>query len=936
MIICFYKYMISKVTSVNNVFFRGNAEQPAIQADMPKPHKQIKELGYVTPDFGVKVPQKYTKTSENTLPNGLKLYSYKLANGYTVSVVPMEGSPAVVKTYVNVGSMNETPDIKGISHFLEHMAFNGTNGENGHIKLETGDSFKKIDKIGGWANASTNYAITDYVNNAPLLEEKDLETQIKVLAAMSEDLKLSDDMIAKEKGPVSSEINMILDDPRTIALDQTIRSLYNIKNPADELVGGSVKHIQNLTRKDVVDYYNKYYTPSNTNIVVTGDVNPDEVIRLVSQNFISNKQAQGKRFEEKLNPINKTVRKDFKSDKAKSAEIVLGFNGPKNNDLREYILFDIASGYLKSETVGLNKKMEKYHASYGFGEEKITTNPNGNRFTYIGITSSEENAEKALQTAMSTINSAPPISEQELNRLKDAMKEGRDFSFEYSNDVNNLIGHAVIDGTVDDNLHYNEILESITPDEVNSAIKKYFDINKTAITMVHPDKNNSVSFKGKSRQPVNTDRINTTTLNNNVELGFYEVNSPARFVNIDFETDAPYQGKAGVKDILSYIYDMGTNNLDENTFKKIKEDLNLSVNVYTGSSGLSAIISGNGKNYKKGLELAKELIYNPRLTEENLQKAKEKLKENLKRQEITPNSLYFNEFYSKYNPYVSSDKKVLESIDSITLDDVKEFHKYILENSRGTVASNLPQENGEQYKQDVLEFAKSIHSVQPNNPKPTNIYKRLKHPVVLTSAQNNSQANIMQTYNFKYEDSPKNRVIANLMNSILSGSSIGLFDILREKEQLAYQVYSDTFVGGGNNGEVSLYIKTTTDNKEIGEQSYENLERSIKGFKRQIKELTEGKFTEQDLENAKRSYKARLLDNEGVYSKINELSYGMNSVYGIDITNNIYNEIDNITKEDIINFAKQAFSVNPVYSITATKDTLDANKDFIESLKKDI
>ena len=194
----------------------------------------------------------------------------------------------------------------------------------------------------------------------------------------------------------------------------------------------------------------------------------------------------------------------------------------------------------------------------------------------------------------------------------------------------------------------------------------------------------------------------------------------------------------------------------------------------------------------------------------------------------------------------------------------------------------------------------------------------------------------MQTYNFKYEDSPKNRVIANLMNSILSGSSIGLFDVLREKEQLAYQVYSDTFVGGGNNGEVSLYIKTTTDNKEIGEQSYENLERSIRGFKRQIKELTEGKFTEQDLENAKRSYKARLLDNEGVYSKINELSYGMNSVYGIDITNNIYNEIDNITKEDIINFAKQAFSVNPVYSITATKDTLDANKDFIESLKKDI
>ena len=49
-------------------------------------------------------------------------------------------------------------------------------------------------------------------------------------AAMAEDLKLSEDMIAKEKGPVSSEINMILDDPQTIAMDQTVRTLFNVKN----------------------------------------------------------------------------------------------------------------------------------------------------------------------------------------------------------------------------------------------------------------------------------------------------------------------------------------------------------------------------------------------------------------------------------------------------------------------------------------------------------------------------------------------------------------------------------------------------------------------------------------------------------------------------------------------------------------------------------
>ena len=220
-----------KVSGVNNIVFNSSVVNKNTSDNVvpQKTQRELKELGYVTPDFNVNIPVQYKKTSVDKLDNGLELHNYKMANGYKVTIVPMKNSPTVVKSYVNVGSMNETGNIKGISHFLEHMAFNGTNGKNGHIELKQGDSFKMIDKLGGWANASTNYAITDYVNSTPLLEDKDLETQVKVIAAMAEDLKLSDDMIKKEKGPVSSEINMILDNPQTIAMDQTVRTLFNIK-----------------------------------------------------------------------------------------------------------------------------------------------------------------------------------------------------------------------------------------------------------------------------------------------------------------------------------------------------------------------------------------------------------------------------------------------------------------------------------------------------------------------------------------------------------------------------------------------------------------------------------------------------------------------------------------------------------------------------------
>ena len=931
-----------KVNEINNVFFRGSVQNiglvsvPQDKMEINTSRNSNKELGVnslisSTPDYGIKIPQRYTKTGVEDLPNGLKLHSYKLANGYKVSIIPMEDSPAVVKTYVNVGAFNETSDIKGISHFLEHMAFNGTNGDNGHIKLNTGDSFKQIEKLGGWANASTNYALTDYINSAPLLDKKDLETQIKVLAAMSEDLKLSDEMIKKEKGPVSSEINMILDNPQTIAMDQTVRTLYNIKNPADELIGGSVNHIQNLTRKDVMDYYNKYYSPENTNIVITGDVSPDEAIALVSKNFVSNKRSKGERYEEKLTPIEKTVRKDFISDKAKSAEIVLGFNGPKNNSAKEKILYLLASNYLESEKVGLRKKLKDFNSYPSIDSERISTKTDGNRMIYLGTSASDKNVENVLKTIFNTINNIEPISDEQLQKIKNNMKENREENYEYSEAVNNIIGNAVLDGNLDYTLNYNEILEGITAEEVNDAVKKYFDLNKTAITVVHPKEISEISFKGHSRKPINEEKISTETLNNNFEVGFYETKSPKQVVSVKFATDVPYNKKAGVRDVLDEIYSMGTKYLDENSFNKLKEDLNLGIWATAGAGGLSVNIDGNNKNYKQALNLARDLIYNPRINEDTLKKAKEKIKEGIERSQTTASSLYYNKFVSKYNEYAYSKDEILKGLESITVDDVKDFHNYILQNSRGTVSANISTEN-EGIKETIVDFAEGLHKVKPNVLQENAMYKKLTTPVVLTYAQKNSQADIKQVYNFKYEDSIKNKVTARLLNSILSNSSIGLFDTLREKEHLAYSVYSDISTED-DLGELSLNIKTTTDNKEIGEQSYENLQRSIDGFKRQINELQEGKFTDEDLENSKKNMKAGLLEQEGAQAKVISLKSGLNSKYGANYDNQIFDEIDNVTKEDIINLAKKIFAQNPVYAITATQDTLDANKDYLDNLR---
>ena len=76
-----------------------------------------------------------------------------------------------------------------------------------------------------------------------------------------------------------------------------------------------------------------------------------------------------------------------------------------------------------------------------------------------------------------------------------------------------------------------------------------------------------------------------------------------------------------------------------------------------------------------------------------------------------------------------------------------------------------------------------------------------------------------------------------------------------------------------------------------------------------------------------------MLNNEGVLDKLGSVSAGLETKYGIDYQNQLYNEIDRITKGDILNFAEKIFKNPPTYAIVATQDTLDNNKEFLNSLQ---
>lgn len=427
---------------------------------------QVEKLPDVKPDYAVKTPMPYTKTGEMNFPYDTKAYCYKLANGQKVIIVPQEGE-TVLRTYVNSGSMNEPDNLRGISHYIEHNLFNGSEG------LEEGEFFKAVDKMGASTNASTGFAETNYYISSNLLNDADLENKIRLHASMLETPIFAIDKLEKEKGIVNSEINMILSKPENLAINKTLKNLYGIKSTSTDLIGGTTDNITNLTREDVVNYYNNNYFPANMVTVITGDVKPDETIQLISKYFTSKRQPNKARHFEPLIPTDKTVREDIISNKATGTTIVVGFNGPKSNDTREKIYISALSRLLSmSPTSRIDKNIKKYNAGSWIEKEKISTNPKDGTVVMLISECVDENSEDILKTIFTEIANIAnnPPTDDEMQIIKKKMLYSYSNTFEKSFATNNLIGTSILENNEDYINSFEQIVKSMTAEDlVNTA-----------------------------------------------------------------------------------------------------------------------------------------------------------------------------------------------------------------------------------------------------------------------------------------------------------------------------------------------------------------------------------------------------------------------------------------------------------------------------------
>ncbi len=204
-----------------------------------------------------------------------EIRSVTLENGLEIIVWPDHDIPNVALYYfVRAGGRNGYPGITGLSHFFEHMMFNGTED------LEPGEFDRIMEAAGGHNNAYTSNDITVYQDWFP---RSALETVFEIESERLQNLEFDAEAIESERGVIASERRTTVDNNNISKLVEQVRATAYVAHPYQFPIIGWPSDIESWTQEDLENFYRTYYAPNNITMVVVGDVTPDEIFELAEE-----------------------------------------------------------------------------------------------------------------------------------------------------------------------------------------------------------------------------------------------------------------------------------------------------------------------------------------------------------------------------------------------------------------------------------------------------------------------------------------------------------------------------------------------------------------------------------------------------------------------------------------------------------------------------
>ena len=853
--------------------------------------------------------------SEIDIPYLGKGKIFVLPNGHKLAVVKSK-TPFMMTTSVKTSKEGINEDIP---HMTEHLLYKDS-------KQTSSGTFSQIkQKLGLDTGAQTVDYCTKYFMQYPFDDPKEIETVIKTQAELLQNPNNFEKDLEKEKKIITAEYiqrNYSAGDKLPTVLANT---LFNTNLPVAEQQ--NYKNLtQNIQLSDLKAFYDKFYQNKNMTTFIVGDVEPDNIAMLFARYFNKSNNTIREIFPAKIKtvPITQTVRVDTQLNKKDADNILVGFAGAHNDDIQSNFMKVVIRAYLK------NIKDEK---DFNFQIRNTKDEGIDTSFLEFSTKSKEKDIENNLNNLYKKIGELKQntLTQEELNKLKIYLKTTLTSVNASSYSVSILGSESLHDNNLDF-LKYLSMADTLKADDIKNYLNKYCDFSKAAVVIGHEraesiEKSDKLSFKG-SRTNFDTTGIAEYKYPNNHQLIVDSSSvSPMTAYRLCLTSDKTPVLKTGVVGIFKEAF--------VNHLKDYENKYPYITNVTFLISPEKFDIRGESINENSAalINLIKYFLMNLELTQKDLEEAKTVAKnmfsiESFKYNIDLNDSINNNDNLFNAIPLNINKEEAEKMIDNITLDDLKQYHQFILNNSQAKSVFVTSKENFEQNKAQFFdEINKNMPIFQPKH-KPdwqNRQISKIKKTRVVTEEIKNENAGINQDFKLPVNMDVKEKLITEFLKTIIEeDKEYGLFRYLREDKNLSYS--AGVILGKPNN----YYRRFTyVCDLPLDKESSDNIKTVLDTFKNITGKLTTRNISQEALENAKTKFKSDFILNWKYSSFRNDIL----EEYGVENTRNLYKIIDSISTQDIRNFAKKYLTQPSVYTVVANKDVLTANRDLFKSIE---
>lgn len=413
-------------------------------------------------------------TFSTKLDNGLEIYICKKKN-YTKKI-GMFGTKygSVVNDFVDITTGNRIKVPDGIAHFLEHKLF----------EKEGANALDLFSKIGVSSNAYTSFDQTVYYFET---SEK-FDESIAMLVKLIKEPYFTDENVEKEQGIIGQEISMYDDDPSFMVYFNALKAMYQ-KNPVRIDIAGTIESISHITKDLLYTCYNTFYSPQNMFIVVVGDVDVDNTIKLIEENIL--------KYEKKGTTNTSKIEKFYESEPEDIAkkeitqkmdvylpQLCLGYK-LKTCDGYEIVKNDIIVSILSD--MYFSKQSDFFEKEYNLGRvnDSIYMQYEGSEtFSHVLISTTTTDVDLVEKDILDYINKIKnePIDEKLFNVIK-RKKIGESI---LASDNFNVCYRRIIDSIIDNTNVYADmdILKSLQVSDVKEFLDKLSEKNRVTSKII--------------------------------------------------------------------------------------------------------------------------------------------------------------------------------------------------------------------------------------------------------------------------------------------------------------------------------------------------------------------------------------------------------------------------------------------------------------------